>query len=81
MGYSRKSSVGDDIIPENQEEEEVSDLASQAIQGAVKLTHKRDKSVSPKLTKRAKFSIASELEKYVALSDDLYKMEQYISLA
>ena len=80
MGYSRKSCVGDDIILENQEEE-VSDLASQAIQGAVKLTHKRDKSVSPKLTKRAKFSIASQLEKYVVLTDDLNKMEQYISLA
>ena len=79
-GYSRKSSVGDDIIPENQEEEEVSDLVSQAIQGAVKLTRKRDKSVSLKLTKRAKFGIDSEVEKYVALTD-LNKMEQYISLA
>ena len=60
-------------------------LADEVVTSASKsfsrISTKREMSISPKMTKKAKLNLDVQLKKYVSLLADLEQMEQYVNFA
>ena len=82
--------LGEEEVPEKSGgnpnlKTQISSLADEVIRGASvtfsRISRKRETSISPKLTKKAKLNLDIQVKKYVSLSADLEQMEQYVNFA